>query len=102
MLLLRLKRGVAEGELPDGPDWRAIATFYITVQQGMSIQARDGASRKTLLSVADCAMAAWDDLVSCGRGEGSRENNSRYSGGRVLSSHLPNSRSSRPARKVVG
>lgn len=71
MLLLRLKRGVVEGELPDGPDWRAIATFYITVQQGMSIQARDGASRRALLAVADCAMAAWDGLVSCGRGEGS-------------------------------
>lgn len=63
MLLLRLKRGVAEGELPNGPDWRAIATFYITVQQGMSIQARDGASRNSLLTVADCAMAAWDGLV---------------------------------------
>lgn len=69
MLLLRLKRGVAEGELPDGPDWRAIAAFYITVQQGMSIQARDGASRKVLLAVADCAMAAWDGLVS-GRRDG--------------------------------
>ena len=70
LLLLRLKRGVAEGELPDGPDWRAIATFYITVQQGMSIQARDGASRKALLAVADCAMAAWDGLVSCRRDAG--------------------------------
>ncbi|MBI3524745.1 MAG: TetR/AcrR family transcriptional regulator [Betaproteobacteria bacterium] len=64
MLLQRLKRGVAEGELPNGPDWRAIATFYITVQQGMSIQARDGATRKALLAVADCAIAAWDGLVS--------------------------------------
>lgn len=64
MLLQRLKRGVAAGELPKGPDWRAIATFYITVQQGMSIQARDGATRKALLAVADCAMAAWDGLVS--------------------------------------
>ena len=66
MLLRRLKRDVAEGKLPNGPDWRAIATFYITVQQGMSIQARDGASRKALLAVADCAMAAWDGLVSFG------------------------------------
>ncbi len=70
MLLRRLKRGVAEGELPNGPDWRAIAAFYITVQQGMSIQARDGASRKALLAVADCAMAAWDGLVSCRRDGG--------------------------------
>ena len=29
----------------------------------MSIQARDGASRDTLLAVADCAMAAWDKLT---------------------------------------
>ncbi len=70
MLLQRLKRGVAEGELPDGPDWRAIATFYITVQQGMSIQARDGASRKALFAVADCAMAAWGGLASCRRDRG--------------------------------
>ena len=64
MLLHRLKRGVAEDDLPDGPDWQAIANFYITVQQGMSIQARDGASCKTLLAVAECAMAAWDGLIS--------------------------------------
>jgi hypothetical protein len=45
-------------------DCEAVATFYATVQQGMSIQARDGASRETLLAVADCAMAAWDGLIS--------------------------------------
>ncbi|MPY91376.1 MAG: TetR family transcriptional regulator [Luteitalea sp.] len=58
----RLERGVAEGELPKGFDCRAVATFYATVQHGMSIQARDGASRETLLAVAQCAMAAWDEL----------------------------------------
>jgi AcrR family transcriptional regulator len=60
----RLERGVAEGELPAGFDCRAAATFYATVQHGMSIQARDGASRDTLLAVARCAMAAWDGLMS--------------------------------------
>lgn len=70
MLLQRLKRGVAEGELPEGPNWRAVAAFYITVQQGMSIQARDGASRKALLAIADCAMAAWDSLVASRRDGG--------------------------------
>ncbi|MPZ40988.1 MAG: TetR family transcriptional regulator [Rhizobiales bacterium] len=60
----RLERGIADGELPKGLDRRAIATFYATVQHGMSIQARDGASRKSLLAVADCAMAAWDGLIS--------------------------------------
>lgn len=60
----RLNRAVAEGELPRHIDCRAIAMYVVTVQHGMSIQARDGATRKTLLAVADCAMAAWDRLVS--------------------------------------
>jgi AcrR family transcriptional regulator len=60
----RLERAVREGELPEGLDPQAVATFYATVQQGMSIQARDGASRETLLTVAACAMAAWDGLIS--------------------------------------
>jgi AcrR family transcriptional regulator len=60
----RLERAVAEGELPESVDGEAVATFYATVQQGMSIQARDGASRETLLAVADCAMAAWETLTS--------------------------------------
>jgi hypothetical protein len=64
LLARRLERGLAEGELPAGIDCRAIATFYATLQHGMSIQARDGASRKTLLTVAASAMTAWDGLVS--------------------------------------
>lgn len=60
----RLARAVAEGELPPMTDCRAIATYYATVQHGMSIQARDGASRKALRAIADCAMAGWDALVS--------------------------------------
>jgi AcrR family transcriptional regulator len=65
----RLDRAIAEGELPKNLDCEAIATFYATVQQGMSIQARDGASRETLLAVAACAMAAWDGLTSPHQGE---------------------------------
>jgi AcrR family transcriptional regulator len=59
----RLDQGVAAGELPSGLDTNAVAVFYVTVQQGMSIQARDGASRETLLAIADGAMAAWDRLI---------------------------------------
>jgi AcrR family transcriptional regulator len=68
----RLKRAVREGELPKTLDCLAVATFYATVQHGMSIQARDGASRDTLLSVADCAMAAWDGLTSATQGSKGR------------------------------
>ncbi len=40
-----LARGVENGEIPSTADVWAIARFYVTVQQGMSIQARDGADR---------------------------------------------------------
>jgi hypothetical protein len=60
----RLERAVAEGELGGDFNCEAAAVFYATVQQGMSIQARDGASRATLLAIADCAMAAWDGMIA--------------------------------------
>lgn len=44
-------------------DLDALARYYITVQQGMSIQARDGADRKSLESVARSALAAWHPLT---------------------------------------
>ncbi|MQW54892.1 TetR/AcrR family transcriptional regulator [Sinorhizobium meliloti] len=55
----RLEAAVAGGELPDGVDAGAVATFYATVQHGMSILARDGGSYEALKDVADGAMAAW-------------------------------------------
>jgi AcrR family transcriptional regulator len=61
----RLARGVTEGDLTapsDGLD--AIARYYTTVVQGLSIQARDGASRAELEAVITCAMAAWDALTA--------------------------------------
>lgn len=64
VLLERLERAVAEGELPDGLDTQAVASFYMTVQQGMSFQARDGATRETLLRIAESALAAWDGLIA--------------------------------------
>jgi AcrR family transcriptional regulator len=63
ILQARLERAVMEGEVAPDADCRAIADYYATLQHGMSIQARDGASRERLLAVADCAMAGWDSLV---------------------------------------
>ena len=62
-----LDRGIAEGDVPSGTDINTLASFYTSVVDGMAIRARDGTSRKTLKSIADCAMAAWDPLV-CGAG----------------------------------
>lgn len=63
MIEERLRRAVAEGELPATIEPHAIASYYVTVQQGMSIQARDGASRALLEAIVRGAMAAWDGLV---------------------------------------
>lgn len=62
----RLARGVAEGDLPPAADTAAMARFYLGIQQGMSVQARDGASRAELESVARAAMAAWEPLARAG------------------------------------
>jgi AcrR family transcriptional regulator len=61
----RLVRGVAEGDLAASPaNLDAIARYYATVVQGLSVQARDGATRAELEAVITCAMAAWDTLAS--------------------------------------
>jgi len=62
-LAARLAKGIDTGELPPGTDVEKVARFYVTVQQGMSIQARDGADRATLEEVARSALAAWGQLI---------------------------------------
>jgi AcrR family transcriptional regulator len=62
-----LERGMKAGELPARTDCAALAKFYTTVIEGMSIQARDGASRKSLLATAAAAMRAWPDADSSPR-----------------------------------
>lgn len=63
MLLKRLKAGVAAGDVSARTDLAAVASFYTTVIHGISIQAKDGASRASLMAAVDCAMAAWDSLT---------------------------------------
>ena len=64
MFRKRLEKGVADGDVPGGVDLTAAATFYSTFIQGLSIQARDGASVKALKAATDGAMAAWDALTA--------------------------------------
>jgi AcrR family transcriptional regulator len=59
----RLARGVEAGDLPATADTTAMARFYLGVQQGMSVQARDGAGRAELETIARCALLAWDALA---------------------------------------
>jgi len=60
----RLIHDVNEGLLPAGPDWQSIAAYYVTLQQGLSIQARDGATREALMAVVKCALLSWDSLIA--------------------------------------
>ncbi len=62
----RVERGIADGDVPAGTDAARVAAFYNAVMQGMSVQARDGASRATLLAVADRADEAWDVVTAAG------------------------------------
>lgn len=47
------------GDLPPGTDTHALAVFYAATLQGMSAQARDGASRADLDAIATLALRAW-------------------------------------------
>ncbi|PSL08557.1 TetR family transcriptional regulator [Haloactinopolyspora alba] len=60
----RIARGIADGDVPPGADTAAMATYYTTVLYGLSIQARDGADRRTLDTVIDAAMTAWESMVT--------------------------------------
>jgi AcrR family transcriptional regulator len=53
-ILNRLRRGISDGDLPPGTDASALATYYMTVLQGMALSARDGATRADLQAVIDC------------------------------------------------
>ncbi|MFI9112656.1 TetR/AcrR family transcriptional regulator [Streptomyces venezuelae] len=55
----RIHQGVDAGELPAGIDARALARFSGAVLQGMSQQARDGATKEELAAVAEWAMRSW-------------------------------------------
>ena len=55
----RIQRGIDEGELPADTDAGALANFYATVYQGMSMQAKDGATQASLQASVEMAMRSW-------------------------------------------
>jgi AcrR family transcriptional regulator len=60
MVRERLDRGRADGDLPPDVDTGVLAAYVSSVQFGMSVQARDGATRAELCAVVDFAMAGWE------------------------------------------
>jgi AcrR family transcriptional regulator len=76
----RLRQGTADGDVPAGADIKVAASFYMTILQGLSLRARDGASRQGLTETVESAMAAWDSLLKArlakpqrGKAVGARE-----------------------------
>lgn len=57
----RIQCGIDEGELPAHADAGALANFFAMVYQGMSMQAKDGASKRALLASVALAMRSWPD-----------------------------------------
>jgi AcrR family transcriptional regulator len=53
----RFERAIAEGELPATVEAESLARFYGAIVQGMSVQARDGASEEELLGIVELALA---------------------------------------------
>jgi TetR/AcrR family transcriptional regulator, copper-responsive repressor len=58
-LRARIERGIADRDLPADTDVAALSDFYMAVIVGMSLQAREGATRKALLAMVETAMRAW-------------------------------------------
>jgi AcrR family transcriptional regulator len=60
----RLVRGQADGDVPSGADTGALAAYVMSVQYGLSLHARDGATREELDTVVDCMLAGWEATVA--------------------------------------
>ncbi len=59
-LQARLDRGVAEGELRADADTASLARYFGAIIQGMSVQARDGATADDLAAIARIALTELD------------------------------------------
>lgn len=57
----RIAAGIEDGDVPAGTDAAALADFFSTIVTGMSLQARDGATRKSLLATVERAMTLFPE-----------------------------------------
>jgi AcrR family transcriptional regulator len=55
----RIQGGIDSGELPADTDANDLANFYATIYQGMSMQAKDGATHESLMATVRTAMRSW-------------------------------------------
>ncbi|VVB47617.1 TetR family transcriptional regulator [Beijerinckiaceae bacterium RH AL1] len=55
----RIARDIADGLLPNDVQAPKLAGLAMALMQGMSVLARDGASREDLVAIVDAGMKAW-------------------------------------------
>ena len=55
----RIEQGISDGDVPKATNAGALASFYMAVLQGMSLHAKDGASRERLQEIGEAALMAW-------------------------------------------
>jgi len=55
----RIQGGIDGGELPPDTDPQDLANFYAIIYQGMSMQAKDGATHESLVATVRTAMRSW-------------------------------------------
>jgi len=58
-LAARIRRGIADGDVPGDVDCDMLAAYYSAVARGLAVQARDGATREKLAEIGRLAMRAW-------------------------------------------
>ena len=58
-LRVRIERDIADGVLPLGTQAVALAGLVMAVLQGLSVLARDGVSRPSLLAIVEVSLRAW-------------------------------------------
>lgn len=58
-LIERFRRAKAEGDLPDHVDVEGLAGLLTAILQGLSVQARSGASRAELAKMVETSLALW-------------------------------------------
>ncbi|WP_454915211.1 TetR/AcrR family transcriptional regulator [Xanthobacter sediminis] len=58
-LRARLEHARQEGDLPPSADGAILASYVMTVAQGMAVQAKAGASKATLGAIVDYVLATW-------------------------------------------
>ncbi|WP_263419876.1 TetR/AcrR family transcriptional regulator [Terriglobus albidus] len=59
ILLKRLENAVQDKEIPKSTDLRSLVAYFRTTLLGMSLQARAGASKETLLKIGKLALQVW-------------------------------------------